>query len=417
MKRSYLQLIALTSLGLAVPLLVFADTWLGAPNVPPPQGNTPGIIWNTRGLINVVQKNAEINIDGNATATSAFINGGLRAGTAVLSQDKPVNFFEDIRLESGKAFNVNEPGPATFNMANWGIKDNPGFVGPLTMKLSGDLMVDRVWPYVEDGNLGKVQARRFCFFPGGTEDCISSWPTGGGLYVQKTGDAMTGGLAITTAGIGLDVTGKMMGVNASSDFYGVRAEATGLGVNTAGGTFQAAAPLGSGVIATGKLFGVQAISSGNGTALAGTGGLFGIKADGSHTGGAFAGDVVGVSGLALTPAGDGGYFENTDTNTVTRISGRNYGMKTTGDIITDGGISVGTNVTSTNFVSTGTITAKNIKASGTIHAPNMYGLGLCTKTAFIADGNEILCDGARPIVSGIERDITGTKTRLTCCNL
>lgn len=99
-------------------------------------------------------------------------------------------------------------------MGNWG--GSGGVAQPLTYTVYGDVMAERVNPYVGTGNEGRMQARKYCFWPGNPADCITSWPTGAGVYVLKAGDTMTGTLY---ANAGVDVLSNFRYSSAGNSFH------------------------------------------------------------------------------------------------------------------------------------------------------------------------------------------------------
>ncbi|MBP9863991.1 hypothetical protein KBC54_00890 [Patescibacteria group bacterium] len=362
MKRDYLKVIALLSLGLCFPAVAFGETWKGAPAFSPPQGNTAGVIWNTAG--GGQQTGAEINIDGGATVGSTLTVTGV--GTIV----NDAILKSDVNLTSGKAFKINQQGLATFYMGNW----FGGNASSLIINHKGDLMVDRVPPnYVGPGNEGRVQARKFCFYPGAEADCITSWPTGGGLFVNKTGDSMTGPLSLT---VGPAFTAVM----ADGGTIGGRFAGTSTGIqgfsNAAGGYGGAFTGGVRGVQAQGTTYGLfaQTANVGSGTAVYGFNGA---------TGGDFDGLSYGVKGNGGTA---GGYFTDKTNTTYTQLATPSYGLFTNNTIYT----------------------------SGSIHAPNTV-LGACVWTGYINDGLAPICPASNPFMNGMQR--TGTATRLYCCKL
>lgn len=385
MKRHHVKIAFLISIGFFVPLYVFADTWKGAPNTPPPQGNTAGVIWNTKA--GGQQTGAEINIDGKMDVGAALKVGGsatvgsdLNVGgpatvsstldvTGVGTVRKDVYLNENVNLTDGRAFRIDKSGPAVFNMGNWGAGAQP-----LTMNVNGDLTVDRVPPnYIGPGNEGRVQARKFCFYPGNPADCITSWPTGGGLFVNKTGDSMTGPLSLT---VGPAFTAVM----ADGGTIGGRFAGTSTGVqgfsNAAGGYGGAFTGGVRGVQAQGTTYGLfaQTANVGSGTAVYGFNGA---------TGGDFDGLSYGVKGNGGTA---GGYFTDKTNTTYTQLATPSYGLFTNNTIYT----------------------------SGSIHAPNTV-LGACVWTGYINDGLAPICPASNPFMNGMQR--TGTATRLYCCKL
>lgn len=133
-------------------------------------------------------------------------------------------------IHSGKAFFVNKPGIAIFNMGNWDGALNAG----LKFSFYGDVYAKPAADPAGQGQEGRIQAQKFCFNTGNSPDCIASWPTGGaGLYIKIVGNTMSGplmiGLKTQIAGIivsggvsGSNFSGSTVGIDAASDSYAVR---------------------------------------------------------------------------------------------------------------------------------------------------------------------------------------------------
>lgn len=456
MKCSYLQLTTLISLGLAAPLFVFADAWLGAPNVPPPQGNTPGIIWNTIDLGNVVQPQARINIDGNATVGgSAIVAGNATIGSTLNVTGKGTilddsKFKRDVYLSDTFAFRVDQDGLASFNMGNWGGPVAPN-QKPLSMNINGDLFLHAIFPYTDTGNRGRVQAEEFCLNPGADADCITAskgWPSGNsGLYVQKIGDVMSGGLtinltpgntgvAVSGGGIGGVFTGSFWGVEATSDNFAVYAHTDTAGKGTAvwgtngatGGLFQGtvngvrgtASNAGSsggyftgtngyGVTAEGLTAGIQ--GNATGPADNSVGGIFNAVAP--YGSGAIAtGKLYGIQGntsaYGTGVAGSGGYFGGV-------FEGTNAGALGYASAI-DGNAGIFVNTYPTPNISTD-ISGRyyGLKTNGDIIAPSNTLANCALQPSGFVDGAVATCPASLPLMNGMKR--VGTTTYLNCCQL
>jgi hypothetical protein len=173
-RRTLLTAVALLS---ATPLAVLA--WTG-PTGAPPNNNTSGPVWLQTGA--VTAQTGKISISG------ATINAATTT--------------QDLYVTSGKSVRADGSGATTFNFGNYG-----GGASGFTMGVYGNLNVAGF-----GGSNGTLTATQICL----TGDvCRTTWPTGGGAYpgdifVNTTGDAMTGALTISTplSGISqaLDVT-------------------------------------------------------------------------------------------------------------------------------------------------------------------------------------------------------------------
>ncbi len=163
-KRAHLRFIAIATLFFGSPTLTLAATFQG-PSQQPPSGNAPGVIWNTKGTS--LQQSADWNISGNG-----YLGG-------------------DLYLTTGHAMRIDGAGSTNIQMGNWG----GGTQKPFTNYINGDLQLTDFG--ASPGQRGRVQATEFCFNPGGVSDCISDWGSAGGAgFVLKTGDTMSGSLAV-----------------------------------------------------------------------------------------------------------------------------------------------------------------------------------------------------------------------------
>lgn len=349
MNKNGLKIGGLIVLGGLLPGLVFAAPFSGTckkttgePGTSPSDCNVPGVIWNTKGTS--ILQDAQINITDKATV-----------GTFELTQTPSINFFNNLKLENGKAFRVDSTGPTEYYMGNWGA---PTGLNPLVFKIYGGLEVLDTALGAGLGKDGRVQAPQFCFTNFGSPDCRSSWPAGGGgtltgitagsgitvtggapsptvsintgtlndLYVNATGDTMTGPLNITAAapgfgnaplkinrtdsGYGFSITsdlgGEFKNTNGDNTYigssgYGLQAslfvpnsigvQASAIGANGVGGDF-----LGNkkGVVARTGGFGSDNIA---------------VQGSEASIGGKFQGRETGVMGIAPAPAAYSGVAE------------------------------------------------------------------------------------------------------------
>jgi hypothetical protein len=242
-----------------------------------------------------------------------------------------------IRLTPGDQFQINSNESSTYSFGNWSL--NGDTQSPFSMNVNGELDVNAFAPYVGTGIEGKVQAYKYCFnkaVNGITNDCITSWPVGGGgtltgitagtgvsvsgaspsptvslntaysdgRYVQKAGDSMTGRLSITA----VPSTYGVVDANASAGGSGIAVSGRGsaqggyfdgstFGVNahTSGGTAITTSGGNTGVDAQGSSYGVRATATvaGSGTAVQGYNG---------SVGGDFTGSIKGVMGRTTAPS-------------------------------------------------------------------------------------------------------------------
>ena len=182
MKRSQVLTTAGLVLGLGIPL-TFAlaqQTFTGPPNCStPPCNNVPGVIWNAQ--TGSVQPNAQMDFSGTNWGTYPTVKS-------------------DFGLNTGNFFRIDQSGPSTFGMKNKGGLG--GTSKPFTFSIEGGLKTIGISGNSVLGEDGRMQADKFCFNPGNPADCITSWPSGGGNYVLKTGDTMSGALSITDPNAG-----------------------------------------------------------------------------------------------------------------------------------------------------------------------------------------------------------------------
>jgi len=240
MKRIHLLISAGLVFGIGLPVAaLFAGqtTFSGPPGCgTPPCSNVPGVIWNSGG-VSAPQPNAQMDFTGTAWATSP-------------------NIKSNLGLASGMAFRVDATSTSNFNMGNWG-----NGAQPFIFTVNGGLAVQSIGVGAL-GIDGRMQADKFCFNPGGAGDCITSWPSGAGAYVAKTGDTMTGSLYVTGTNYG--VNAKSTGV-ASMGVYGAGGTGLSIGVYGTGWTGVSASGTNYGVTGRGPMYGVGGYSNANGS--------------------------------------------------------------------------------------------------------------------------------------------------------
>lgn len=187
MKRVYLRTLLFTAGAVLTPAAIYAASFQGpGSGCTPPNCNVPGVIWNMQGT-GQIQPGARIDIDGEANFGSSAVRNDV---------------LGDIGLEHTKAFYVNQNGTASFSMGNW----YGGVARSLNFFVNGDIYAPGVSPFSGAGAEGRVQARKFCFYPGtNPTDCLTTWNSG--LHVLKAGDTMTGALAITSSNASPAVSG------------------------------------------------------------------------------------------------------------------------------------------------------------------------------------------------------------------
>ena len=161
-----------------------AATWQGPPSgctfPDQPDCNTDGVIWNRTSPV----QNANFRISGNGIA-----DGDLEAsgGDIKLTGDG------DLWMISGKSIRLDDPGSSVLYIDNY--EEANSYVDTI---LSGTLKVKNKGLWMDS----YIATHKLCFldtFENPT-DCITSWPSGGGNYVLKTGDTMSGSLQITNIG-------------------------------------------------------------------------------------------------------------------------------------------------------------------------------------------------------------------------
>lgn len=182
--------------------------WTG-PTGAPPNNNTNGPVWLQTGA--VTAQTGKISISG-ATISAATTT-------------------QDIYVTTGKSIRVDGAGSTVFNFGNYGAS-----ASAFTLGVYGDLDINGF----NNNGLGTLYVNRLCLNNGVTPgtDCQTTWPSGGGgypgdLFVNTTGDAMTGALTITTSAINqpLVVTMNSAGAGANTGILAtVTAVAGGTGV-------------------------------------------------------------------------------------------------------------------------------------------------------------------------------------------
>ncbi len=214
MKKLVILSFSVAFLALSV-FIVNAATFEGPPagcNDPEGTGcNLDGVIWN-RSTADPAQ-NASYHISGDSrTDGSARVGNGLRVDSNgasifgdVLVSGKSnagngiIEMWSngDLKMTDGKALRVDLNNAASaLNIGNYGNGDYP-----VNVNIQGTISVakDQILSW---GGTPNVSAPQFCL----DGDCITSWPSGGGglteaqaddLYVNETGDTMTGILAGT----------------------------------------------------------------------------------------------------------------------------------------------------------------------------------------------------------------------------
>ena len=174
MSRTTIKSAFIAIIALGLPIAALAQ--FKGPTQTPTGGNVPGVIWNASGS-SVTQPNAQVDFTGTNWITNPTVKS-------------------DFGLTNGRSFRVDLNGLSTYNIQNL----NNGLGNkPFQFTDYGDLFTPGVTPYVGAGYEGRMQARKFCFYPGTNPgDCITAWPSAGaGQYVLKTGDAMSGQLTVT----------------------------------------------------------------------------------------------------------------------------------------------------------------------------------------------------------------------------
>jgi hypothetical protein len=432
MKRIHFRTILLSGSGILVPLLVLAAGFQGPPQSPP-NGNVPGVIWNEFGT-GLTQPSADINIAGKSTV-----------GSFEISQTPQINFFNNLKLDNGKAFRVDQNGATTFNMGNWGGAG--GSSKPLTFTMYGDQKAVAIngsglpgtaGNYTADGTM---KATQFCFNPGNPSDCITAWPTGGGagtvtqvnsgtgltggpitgsgalsldtaytdlFYVNSWGDTMNGPLDISASGS----VPALNTVANSTGGIGIRTMANG--INGIGGWFTGSDP---GMLA-------QTAVAGVGTAVRGNNGSIG---------GEFQGSSYGVRGLG---GSSGGLFTNTSAAYTTYVAYNGYGVyasvPTTSDfgLYTNGKVNIGGELTlasnlrigTTNVWGDGLGTNNGNKTdpSGAIHNPYTVAPVSNAQCYFRSTsqttGNWIYCPNGT-YMAGFQANIVAQTYNIMCCYL
>jgi len=450
MKSVHLQILALAVLGFSLPTIAFAQ--FRGPAQSPTGGNVPGVIWNTYGTTQP-QSNASINISGSVTTTA------------------PVYPLNDLYLQSGRSFRIDQNGSAAFYFGNW----FGGSSGPLTVTTNGDIYANWVAPtYIGSGNEGRVQARKFCLYPGtNPSDCISpstgGWANvGAGTYVLKAGDSMSGELLITNnsgpglrvdvsggnGGFGGEFTGKTAGlqgyVTNSSGAVAVYGQAPGSsagvqGVSVSGYGVIGQSPSGGGVYGSGSTalyglgttYGADLSSNNIGARItAGNTAVSAVASNVGSVGGSFTGETYGVRGISTgSSAGSkfGGWFSSANgygisvdgptsgvftnnTGFTSYVAAPTIGFLASVPTANDLGFWTNGKVQILGDMTVNNVTGVDVTVNGDFRAPNNT-LANCAWQAWTADGTTSICPSTAPLMHGFQRNAANTQSRINCCDL
>jgi hypothetical protein len=302
----------------ALPLIALA--WTGAPGGTAPTQNVPGPAWLQPASPAPTQQNGVVYIR----------EGRINSVTTT----------QDIYVGNGKSIRLDQANLGTFYFGNYGA----GATG-FTLGVLGDLTINGFG----GSGLGKLNTYSICLANG--TDCRTTWPSGGGGgdYVLKSGDTMSGQLTIATASTsGLNATGLTYGVYGKGIAYGVYGTGTQVGVNGIGQTGVNGIGVSYGLYGTGQtgvygrgssagstgVWGVGASAAAS-TGVYGTGTRYGVYGIGSGYSGVYgvgsgfgSHGVYGV-GLADGVKGEGGTYGVEGRGPGTGVAG--YGMSRGGE--------------------------------------------------------------------------------------
>ena len=379
MKRVHLLIGVGLIFGIGLPVaVIFAGqgSFSGPPGCgTPPCSNVPGVIWNSNGA-SAPQVNAQMDFTGTAWATYPSIKS-------------------DLGLSPGKAFRVDATSATSFNMGNWGNGSQP-----LTFTVNGGLAVQSVGVSPSLGTDGRMQAYKYCFDPSvnsNSNDCITSWPSAGG-YVLKTGDTMTGPLAISMP----SAPAPSANVNGLSLSMVMNPSSVPSWVQ--GGYFSASVPA-SYNKANLQITGVQGyVPAPAGSTL---GNIYGVSGD-AQLNGSTVSNNVGVSGMA-------DIFGNSTAYSSTGVSGQFVSYGTGGSVTYANGVvgSATNDNTSNPPVNVGTLTGVSGQAVG--KASNIVGvnaLGRLDITGYTAS-NVYGVDAQVDVTSGTATNAYGVQASIT----
>lgn len=258
----------------AAPLAAFAQ-WSGAPGTPP-GNNIPGPVW--------LQGSSPTTQSGHFSVT-----GG--------------RFSDDIyQTENNKALRVDGPNVRNFNISNYtGTGFNLGVRGNITLT-----------NFPGNPTPSTLTAPRICL----NGDCRTSWPTGtaADIWVNTTGDAMTGQLNVTATANPLSTNAAIQGIFSVAGGAGVRGYGTGSGGTGLYGAGEAYGGVFSITNDSGYDIGVYA-SGGLEEGVRGYGSSYGVRGIGGSEGGNFEGvtgavgygSSIGVFGYNTVAGGYGVY--------------------------------------------------------------------------------------------------------------
>ena len=207
MKRSTTFIAACGLLLGSLPLIALATAPpFTGPTTNPPTGNVYGVIWNAP----ATAQNGSINISGQASV-------GNIAASGINALGKPTkNVLSGANsLSSGQGFHVDGAGSTSYAIGNYQSLISGSLpASPFLLNVYGGLQVSDIGDGVNGASHeGRVQASKFCFNPIGASpaSCLTAWPPVGS-YVSKAGDAMTGGLTVSTKApnsYGVDSSGSL----------------------------------------------------------------------------------------------------------------------------------------------------------------------------------------------------------------
>ncbi len=354
MKRAHLRYIAPITISLLIPFGLYASTQFTGPSQSPTGGNTPGVIW-------------DMSTGGTQSATINI------SGTATVNNNQSVT--GDVYLSNGKALKIQDAASTSYNIGNW----YGGTSKPFTLSLYGDLVLRSFAPG-SAGARGRVDAQEYCI---NGANCITAWPSGGGggvtQLVAGTGVSLSpsGGTGVVTvnatnngtltgitAGTGITVTGSAPSPTIN---------ATDLYVNTTGDTMTGqltlnwpgyrALTVNGGNGGGGAIYGNNTMASGYGGEFYGAYGVYattpmtasgyyagyfdgyagGVNAIGHNAGGVgvigqnTGSGSIGVKGYAIN--GYGGLFQ--DSTYYSYVGGQGYSLYSNGYLYNAGNASIG----------------------------------------------------------------------------
>jgi hypothetical protein len=267
------------------------------PTASPPGNNPLGPVWLQSGT--PTQQTGSFSIIGSGNISTYEVLG------------------DNLFMTNGKSIRADlNSGSSSIYVSNYGTAPT-GF----TLNVRGNIRLDNAIA----GTPGIIYVPQICLGPSGSEVCRTTWPGAvTDVWVNTTGDSMTGRLNVNATGMAIAATGTTIGVQG----YG----------NTAGGYFRDTAGTSDAYLGYGNV-GVQGTGSD-------AGGYF-VDTDGSNA-------YVGSGGYGILGYGDtgGAFFSNLTTGAQATIGSGSYGITAYGKAGASGAYVTNLDVTGYAYLAT-----------------------------------------------------------------